>query len=113
MTRSMTTGFVAVVLALVLSFSAASSQAQASSDGWKRCGETYLFENAPPVEFSTKQTSCFQALIVFAHLLVDEHGYCNPSCELAGGWRCQARSGHGIYCLQGPKRIKAVPVRRH
>ena len=103
------------VLALVLALSLASvSSAKAnSSNDWKRCGQTYLSEGSPPVEFSVKKTSCFKALVVFAHLLVDENGYCNPSCELEGGWLCQARSGQGINCSLGAKRIKAVAVKRH
>jgi len=108
-----TTGLLALVFALALLFSASSSQAEASSTTWKRCGQTYLFENAPPVEFSVKQTSCFQGVVVFAHLLVDEHGYCNPSCELEDGWQCQARSGQGLNCSLGSKQIKATAVKRH
>lgn len=115
MKRSMVTGLMAVVLlALALSLSVSGGEAQAASSTiWKRCGQTYLFENAPPVEFSVKQTSCFQGVVVFAHLLVDEHGYCNPSCELEGGWRCQARSGQGINCSLAAKQIKATAVKRH
>ncbi|HEX5375926.1 MAG TPA: hypothetical protein VFW48_07185, partial [Solirubrobacterales bacterium] len=73
--------------------------------------EAQLFKGSPPVVFYVKRTSCFQALKVFSHLLVDENAYCNPECEIVG-WRCEARTEQGFFCAQRGKRIKAIPRRR-
>jgi len=101
-----------LVLALTLLASTSNAQVKAAdSTHWKRCGEVYLFKGAPPVEFSVQKTSCFKGLFVLAHLLVEENGYCVPNCEVIG-WHCEARSGQGLYCALGDKRLKAVP-RRH
>lgn len=90
----------------------ADSQTQAQAVGWKKCGETFLFRGLPKVAFGVKRTSCFQGIQVFAYVIVEHHGYCNPECQVIG-YRCAALDSGGLLCSNGGKQVRAIPLRRN
>jgi hypothetical protein len=90
----------------------ADSETQAQAGGWKKCGETFLFRGLPKVAFGVKRTSCFQGILVFAHVLVDHSGACNPQCQVIG-YRCAILDSGGLLCSKGAKQVRAIPLRRN
>jgi hypothetical protein len=90
---------------------AAPADSQGQAGGWKKCGETFLFRGLPKVAFGVKRTSCYQGIEVFAHVIVEQNGSCNPECRVID-WRCTAREGRGIYCTRGAKQVRAIPLKR-
>jgi hypothetical protein len=66
---------------------------------WKKCGETYLLPGVPPVAFYVKRVTCYQALVVFAHIIVDNLP-CDPAACKVIGFTCvhPDREGSGLYC---------------